>query len=57
MWNMKRFVIPVIIGDMRIGTKCLKRISGNKTRKEFNRFSTRNSCTGDIAHDKDSATV
>jgi hypothetical protein len=54
---MKRFVIPVIIGDMRIGTKCLKRISGNKTRKEFNRFSTESNCTRDIAHDKESASM
>jgi hypothetical protein len=40
MWNIKCFVIPVIIGATGIVTKGLK-ISGNNTRKAFNRFSTK----------------
>jgi hypothetical protein len=42
MWNMKCFVIPVIIGATGIVTKVLKKKSGNNTRKAFNnRFSTK----------------
>jgi hypothetical protein len=37
-------------------TKGLK-IYGDNTRKAFNRFSITNSCTKDIAHNKESATV
>jgi hypothetical protein len=58
MWNMKCFVIPVIIGATGIVTKGLKkRKSGNSTRKEFNSFSTKNSCTRNITHYKESATI
>jgi hypothetical protein len=39
MWNMKCFVIPVIIGATGIVTRGLKKISGNNTRKAFSRFS------------------
>jgi hypothetical protein len=56
MWNMKCFVIPVIIGATGIVIKGLK-ISGNNTRKAFNRFSTKNSCTRTITHRKESATI
>jgi hypothetical protein len=41
MWNMKCFVIPVIIGATGIVTTGLKKISWNNTRKAFNRFSTK----------------
>jgi hypothetical protein len=37
MWNMKCFVIQVIIGATGIVTKGLKK-SGNDTRKAFNRL-------------------
>jgi hypothetical protein len=37
MWNMKCFVIPVIIGAMGIVSKSLK-MSGNNTRTTFSRF-------------------
>jgi hypothetical protein len=33
------------------------KISGNNTRKTFNRFSTKNSCTRNITHYKESATI
>jgi hypothetical protein len=56
MWNMKCFVIPVIIGVTGIVSKGPK-ISGNNTRKTFNRFSTENSCTRNITHYKESATI
>jgi hypothetical protein len=46
MWNMKCFVIPVIIGATGIVTKELKKISGNNTRKVFNRFSTKAAVLG-----------
>jgi hypothetical protein len=40
MWNMKCFVIPIIIGATGIVNRGLKK-SGNDTRKAFNRFSTK----------------
>jgi hypothetical protein len=40
MWNMKCFVIPVIIGAIGIVTKGPKK-SGNNTRKALNRFPTK----------------
>jgi hypothetical protein len=40
MWNRKCFVIPAITGANGIVTKGLK-ISGNNTRKVFNRFPQR----------------
>jgi hypothetical protein len=55
MWNMKCFVISVIIGFTSIVTKGQKK-SGNNKRKAFNRFSTENSCTRNITHYKESAT-
>jgi hypothetical protein len=57
MWNMKCYFIPVNIGATGILTKELKKISGNNTRKAFNRFSTKNSCTRNITHYKESATI
>jgi hypothetical protein len=44
MWNMKCFVMPVIIVATGIVIKGPKK-SGNNTRKAFNRFSTKNSST------------
>jgi hypothetical protein len=57
MWNMKFFVIPVIIGATGIVTRGLKKIPGNNTRKVFDKFSTKNSCTRNITHYKESATI
>jgi hypothetical protein len=54
---MKCFVIPVIITATGIVTRGLKEISGNNTRKAFNRFSTKNSCARNITHYKESATI
>jgi hypothetical protein len=56
MWNMKCFVIPVIIGAAGIITKGQKK-SGNDTRKALNRLSRKNSCSGNITHYKESATI
>jgi hypothetical protein len=56
MWNMKCFVIPVIIGAMGIVTKDQK-INGNDTRKAFSRFSTKYNRTRNIVHYKESATI
>jgi hypothetical protein len=41
----------------KIVTRGLKKKSGNNTRKAFNRFSTKNSCTRNITHYKGSATI
>jgi hypothetical protein len=53
---MKCFAIPAINGATEIATKELKK-SVNNTRKAFNIFCTIHSCTRDIAHNKESATV
>jgi hypothetical protein len=55
MMNMKCSVIHLIIGTTGIVTKGLKDISGSNTRKHSMYFE--NSCTGDIEHKKESATV
>jgi hypothetical protein len=55
MWNMKCFVIPVIIGATGIVSKSSK-ISGNNTRTTLNRFPTKNCHTRNITHHKESAT-
>jgi hypothetical protein len=56
MWNKKCFVILVITGATGIVNKGLKK-SGNSTRKAFNRFSTKNSCTSNITHYMESAST
>jgi hypothetical protein len=56
MWNMKCFVIPVIVGATGIVTKGLKK-SGNNNRKAFSRFCRKNSCNRNITHYKKSATI
>jgi hypothetical protein len=50
MWNIKCFVIPVIIGATRIVTRGLKKISGNDTRKAFNRFSKKKTAVLGTSH-------
>jgi hypothetical protein len=54
---MKCFFIPVTIGTTVIVTKELKEIYGNNTRKAFNRFSSKDRCTRNIIHYKESATI
>jgi hypothetical protein len=56
MWNMKCFVIPVIIEATGIESKGLKKYLGY-TRKAFSRFSKKNSWTRNITHYKESATI
>jgi hypothetical protein len=53
---MKFFIMPANIGPSVIAKKGLKN-SVNNARKAFNRFYTKQSCTGDIAHNKKSATI
>jgi hypothetical protein len=56
IWNVKCFVIPVIIGATGILSKTLQKISGNNTRTTVNRFPTKNCHTRNITHHKESAT-
>jgi hypothetical protein len=56
MWNMKCVVMPVITGATGIVTKGLK-LSGNNIRIAFNRFSTKDSCTRNIAHYKETSSL
>jgi hypothetical protein len=46
MWNMKCFVIPVIIGATRIVRKSLQKKSGNNTRTTLNRFPAKTAILG-----------
>jgi hypothetical protein len=55
MWNMKCFVIPVIIGATRIVSKVLKNSVNNK-RTTFNRFSKKTTYRN-ITHHKESAAI
>jgi hypothetical protein len=57
MWNLKCTIIPVIIGATGIVTKGLKEKSGNYTRKTFDRFTTADSYTWNIAHNTESTAV
>jgi hypothetical protein len=52
MWNMKRIIIPVIIGATRVVTKRFKETFGSHGRKTFNRFTARDSYTRNITHYK-----
>jgi hypothetical protein len=56
MWNMKCFVIPVIIGATRTVSKSLQEISGNNTKTTLNGFPTKNCHIRNITHYKESAT-
>jgi hypothetical protein len=57
MWNMKCFVIPIIIGAMGIVNKSLKK-PGNNTKTTFHTFSTKKNChTRNITHHKEIATI
>jgi hypothetical protein len=50
VWNMKCFVIPVIIGAMGIVSKIKKRMCGNITRTTLNRFSTKKIAIRETLH-------
>jgi hypothetical protein len=56
MWNMKCFVIPVIIGATEIVTKGLKKI-WKQYQESIQQISTKSSCTRNITHYKESATI
>jgi len=57
MWNLKCKITPVTTGATRIVTKGsrknLEAIPGNT----FNRFTSKDSCTGNITHNTESTAV
>jgi hypothetical protein len=53
MWNLKCTIIPVITG----ATGIVKEKFGSCTRKTFNRFTTKDSCTWNITHNTESTAV
>jgi hypothetical protein len=58
MWNMKCFVIPVIIGATAIVTKGLnKYLETIPGKHSIDSLQKKNSCTGNITHYKESATI
>jgi hypothetical protein len=56
MWNMKCFVIPVIIWGHRNCEQKFTKIYGNNTRATLNRFPYKNCHTRNMTHHKESAT-
>ena len=56
MWNLKCTIVPVIIGATGIVTRSLKKF-GNSTRKTFDTFTIKDSCTWNITHNTESAAV
>jgi hypothetical protein len=57
MWNMKCFVIPVTIGATEIVTKELKKYLETIPGKHSVDSLQKNSCTRNITHYKESATI
>jgi hypothetical protein len=57
MWNMKCFVIPVMIGATDIVTKGLKKYLETIPGKHSIDSLQKNSCTRDVTHYKKSATI
>jgi hypothetical protein len=57
MWNMKCFVIPVIIGATGIVTKRLKKYLETILGKHSVDSLKKNSCTRNNTHYKESATI
>jgi hypothetical protein len=57
MWNMKCFVTPVIIGATGIVTKGLKKYMETTPEKHSIDSLQKNSCTRNITHYKESATI
>jgi len=56
MWDMKCMIIPVIIGDNGRVTN-FKETFESLTTKTSNRFTTKDSCTRNIAHNAEITTV
>jgi hypothetical protein len=56
MRDIKCMIIPVTIGATGMVRKGLKKIRSH-TRKPFNRFTTKDSCTWNIAHNTESTAV
>ena len=54
MWNLKRTIVPVIIGATGIVTRSLRKKFGNYTRKTLDRFTTKDSYTWNITHNTES---
>jgi hypothetical protein len=57
MWNLKCKIVPVVIWATGKVTKGLRKKFGSHTRKTFNRFTNKDSCTGNITHNTDSTAV
>jgi len=57
MWNLKCTIIPAIIGATGIVTRSLRKKFGNYTRKTLNIFTTKDSHTWNITHNKESTAM
>jgi hypothetical protein len=57
MWNIKCFVILVIIGTAENVTKGLKNLEKIPEKHSITSPEKKTSCTRDIAHNKESATI
>jgi hypothetical protein len=57
MWNMKCIITPVVTADYRNSNKRFKEQFESRTKKTFNRFITKDSCTCNITHNTESTAV
>jgi hypothetical protein len=57
MWNLKCTFIPVIFGATGVVRRSLRKVFGCCTRKIFDRFTTKDSCTWNITHNTGSTAV
>jgi hypothetical protein len=57
MWNLKYMIIPIIIGATGIVTRSLKKNSETVPGKHFDRFTTKDSYTWNITHNRERTEV
>jgi len=57
MWNLKCTIIPVIIWSHWNSNEKLKEKFGSCTRRTFDRFTTKDSCTWNITHNTESTAM
>jgi len=57
LWNLKCTIRPVIIGATGTVTRSLKKNLEDNTKKAFDRFTKKDSCTWNITHNTESTAV
>jgi len=57
MWNLKCTIIPVIIGATGMVTRSIRKNLEARTRKTFDRFTTKDTYNWSITHNTESTAV